>query len=195
MKKNVVQKYLTQKKVTAWDIFGIVGTVIAVFIWIFVWRDIAIPVLFVSVAMVAVSRTSRVKDVDFERELETILRDNDIYVDEKVTGIYDVSEMPIVCGSDGVLRSGKYIVEEFARSADGIKIFTAKVDLINRTVEKTNYDIPSNAALSLVSEPYINGRINKKIWFLKCENPHLEIPIDYENEKTYELINEILEKE
>ena len=119
MKKSIIEKYFKQKRWSLFEILMVIVIAIATVIATFVWGGgpIGFPLLAASIIALAVSKSTKIKDTDFDLELNKLVT-NHVGVLEKKASIkcFDLQVQPRVKGKDGKIRSTSYVISTFVRN-------------------------------------------------------------------------------
>lgn len=195
-KKNIADSYLSQKPTSKWDIaFGLLIAVgVIVLIFAYGWGYLGIPIIFVGAAGLIISRSQRVSDEDYEKELGRILADNKIDTsaggDEVVLASYLLKDRRTTVGSDKKTRSDTYVIAKFLPSKDTCRIHTYEVNITAHSVEKMTCTVslstPPELALESVNTP---GGV-KKQGFIRFDGD-VYIPTDPNSADTDALISRL----
>ena len=171
MKKNNVAKYFSQKSFSVLDLICIVIAVIGAIVGTVVWGGgpIGFGLLGISIVILVISRSTRAKDEDVDKELERLLGENGIDTAAKNTVSGFDLEATVIRGKDQKLRSERYFVTSFDFLEDKIAVKSLCLDLINGTVTENLYEIGKGERASLI-ETAVPKASNKKSCRLYCES-------------------------
>jgi len=191
--KNNVQKYFSQKSFSTVDLGCIVAIVIGAIVATFVWGGgpIGFGLLGVSIVVLVISRSTRAKDEDVDKELSRLLADNeiDVTVKNSVSG-FDL-EGKVVRGKDQKPRSARYFVTSFDFLEDSVSVKAVSIDLISGTVTQNEYSIAKGERVTLV-ENGISGVSNKKSYRIVCESHGgASIPVSVDDLESSKLIEKV----
>ena len=171
MKKNNVAKYFSQKSFSVLDLICIVIAVIGAIVGTVVWGGgpIGFGLLGISIVILVISRSTRAKDEEVDKELERLLGENGIDTAAKNTVSGFDLEATVIRGKDQKLRSERYFVTSFDFLEDKIAVKSLCLDLINGTVTENMYEIGKGERASLI-ETAVPKASNKKSCRLYCES-------------------------
>ena len=171
MKKNNVAKYFSQKSFSVLDLICIVIAVIGAIVGTVVWGGgpIGFGLLGISIVILVISRSTRAKDEEVDKELERLLGENGIDSAAKNTVSGFDLEATVIRGKDQKLRSERYFVTSFDFLEDKIAVKSLCLDLINGTVTENLYEIGKGERASLI-ETAVPKASNKKSCRLYCES-------------------------
>ena len=169
--KNNVAKYFSQKSFSVLDLICIVIAVIGAIVGTVVWGGgpIGFGLLGISIVILVISRSTRAKDEDVDKELERLLGENGIDTAAKNTVSGFDLEATVIRGKDQKLRSERYFVTSFDFLEDKIAVKSLCLDLINGTVTENMYEIGKGERASLI-ETAVPKASNKKSCRLYCES-------------------------
>ena len=169
--KNNVAKYFSQKSFSVLDLICIVIAVIGAIVGTVVWGGgpIGFGLLGISIVILVISRSTRAKDEDVDKELERLLGENGIDTAAKNTVSGFDLEATVIRGKDQKLRSERYFVTSFDFLEDKIAVKSLCLDLINGTVTENLYEIGKGERASLI-ETAVPKASNKKSCRLYCES-------------------------
>ena len=193
MKKNNVEKYFSQKSFSVLDLICIVVAVIGAIVGTVVWGGgpIGFGLLGISVVILVISRSTRAKDEEVDKELERLLNENGIDPAAKhsVSG-FDL-EATVMRGKDQKLRSERYFVTSFDFLEDKIAVKSLCLDLINGTVTENLYEIGKGERVSLI-ETAVPKASNKKSCRLYCESfGGASVPVSLDDLESSKLIEKV----
>ncbi len=189
-----IEKYLTQKKFTAFDIICTVVCA-AAFIWALFFKNgipIGVPLLFVSAVCLLFSRSRQVKDVHFDAALKRFLDKNNIIVDgANVISVYDLNRSRIKKGKDGVVRTDRYVVTKVELADKETRLFVNTFNLIEGTVEMKRYCVSEEqkVVLSVNNEKTSVGVLETAV--LKCDAFEESIPVSVNDYNAEQLVRRI----
>ena len=171
MKKNNVAKYFSQKSFSVLDLICIVIAVIGAIVGTVVWGGgpIGFGLLGISIVILVISRSTRAKDEEVDKELEHLLGENGIDTAAKNTVSGFDLEATVIRGKDQKLRSERYFVTSFDFLEDKIAVKSLCLDLINGTMTENLYEIGKGERASLI-ETAVPKASNKKSCRLYCES-------------------------
>ena len=169
--KNNVAKYFSQKSFSVLDLICIVIAVIGAIVGTVVWGGgpIGFGLLGISIVILVISRSTRAKDEEVDKELEHLLGENGIDTAAKNTVSGFDLEATVIRGKDQKLRSERYFVTSFDFLEDKIAVKSLCLDLINGTVTENMYEIGKGERASLI-ETAVPKASNKKSCRLYCES-------------------------
>ena len=193
MKKNNVEKYFSQKSFSVLDLICIVIAVIGAIVGTVVWGGgpIGFGLLGISTVILVISRSTRAKDEEVDKELERLLGENGIAPTAKnsVSG-FDL-EATVIRGKDQKLRSERYFVTSFDFLEDKIAVKSLCLDLINGTVTENVYEICKGERVS-VFETAVPNVSNKKSCRLCCESfGGAGVPVSLDDLESSKLIEKV----
>ena len=193
MKKNNVAKYFSQKSFSLLDLICIVVAVIGAIVGTVVWGGgpIGFGLLGISVVILVISRSTRAKDEEVDKELERLLNENGIdpAAQNSVSG-FDL-EATVMRGKDQKLRSERYFVTSFDFLEDKIAVKSLCLDLINGTVTENVYEISKGERVSLI-ETAVPKASNKKSCRLYCESfGGASVPVSLDDLESSKLIEKV----
>ena len=193
MKKNNVAKYFSQKSFSVLDLICIVVAVIGAIVGTVVWGGgpIGFGLLGISVVILVISRSTRAKDEEVDKELERLLNENGIDPAAKnsVSG-FDL-EATVMRGKDQKLRSERYFVTSFDFLEDKIAVKSLCIDLINGTLTENVYEISKGEGVSVI-EIAVPKVSNKKSCRLCCESfGGAGVPISLDDLESSKLIEKV----
>ncbi|MBQ8257967.1 MAG: hypothetical protein IJY97_00245 [Clostridia bacterium] len=168
--KNNVAKYFSQKSFSVLDLICIVIAVIGAIVGTVVWGGgpIGFGLLGISIVILVISRSTRAKDEEVDKELERLLGENGIDTAAKNTVSGFDLEATVIRGKDQKFRSERYFVTSFDFLEDKIAVKSLCLDLINGTVTENLYEIGKGERASLI-ETAVPKASNKKSCRLYCE--------------------------
>ena len=193
MKKNNVAKYFSQKSFSLLDLICIVVAVIGAIVGTVVWGGgpIGFGLLGISVVILVISRSTRAKDEEVDKELERLLNENGIdpAAQNSVSG-FDL-EATVMRGKDQKLRSERYFVTSFDFLEDKIAVKSLCLDLINGTVTENVYEISKGEGVSVI-ETAVPKASNKKSCRLYCESfGEASVPVSLDDLESSKLIEKV----
>ena len=193
MKKNNVAKYFSQKSFSLLDLICIVVAVLGAIVGTVVWGGgpIGLGLLGISVVILVISRSTRAKDEEVDKELERLLNENGIdpAAQNSVSG-FDL-EATVMRGKDQKLRSERYFVTSFDFLEDKIAVKSLCLDLINGTVTENVYEISKGERVSLI-ETAVPKASNKKSCRLYCESfGGASVPVSLDDLESSKLIEKV----
>lgn len=193
MKKNNVEKYFSQKSFSVLDLICIVIAVIGAIVGTVVWGGgpIGFGLLGISIVILVISRSTRAKDEEVDKELERLLGENGIDTAAKNTVSGFDLEATVIRGKDQKLRSERYFVTSFDFLEDKIAVKSLCLDLINGTVTENLYEIGKGDRASLI-ETAVPKASNKKSCRLYCESfGGAGVPVSLDDLESSKLIEKV----
>ena len=193
MKKNNVAKYFSQKSFSVLDLICIVVAVIGAIVGTVVWGGgpIGFGLLGISVVILVISRSTRAKDEEVDKELKRLLGENGIDTAAKNTVSGFDLEATVIRGKDQKLRSERYFVTSFDFLEDKIAVKSLCLDLINGTVTENVYEISKGEGVSVI-ETAVPKASNKKSCRLYCESfGGAGVPISLDDLESSKLIEKV----
>lgn len=193
MKKNNVEKYFSQKSFSVLDLICIVIAVIGAIVGTVVWGGgpIGFGMLGISILILVISRSTRAKDEEVDKELERLLDENGIDTAAKNTVSGFDLEATVIRGKDQKLRSERYFVTSFDFLEDKITVKSLCLDLINGTVTENLYEIGKGERASLI-ETAVPKASNKKSCRLYCESfGGASVPVSLDDLESSKLIEKV----
>ena len=193
MKKNNVAKYFSQKSFSVLDLICIVIAVIGAIVGTVVWGGgpIGFGLLGISIVILVISRSTRAKDEEVDKELERLLGENGIDTAAKNTVSGFDLEATVIRGKDQKLRSERYFVTSFDFLEDKIAVKSLCLDLINGTVTENMYEIGKGERASLI-ETAVPKASNKKSCRLYCESfGGAGVPVSLDDLESSKLIEKV----
>ena len=152
---NIASIYFTQKRWTWID--SVSSAMIAIGAAILIlWNGygrIGIPILLIGAVIKAFSSNSKVKDSDYDAELDKLIKSNyiethrrinDDYADvtKKITICnYDLSEAPVIVDNHGKARSKKYFIATFDFKESVCALELCEIDIPEKKVSVSNYSL------------------------------------------------------
>lgn len=191
--KNNVAKYFSQKSFSVLDLICIVIAVIGAIVGTVVWGGgpIGFGLLGISIVILVISRSTRVKDEEVDKELERLLGANGIDTAAKNTVSGFDLEATVIRGKDQKLRSERYFVTSFDFLEDKIAVKSLRLDLINGTVTENLYEIGKGERASLI-ETAVPKASNKKSCRLYCESfGGAGVPVSLDDLESSKLIEKV----
>ncbi len=176
---DTVKKYFYQKSWTVFEILCIMAAAFSLYITVYVWGggQIGFAFLSMSVGALAISKTTKITEVDVEDVLRILLRDNRIKIDEKSTiATYELKKQPIKKGKDGVFRSREYVISCFD-FGENIKISVYRIDLFELNFNYEEHYVLPNEQCSLISEKLETQSGFKDAYWLKKSDMSFCIPV------------------
>ena len=157
-------------------------------------KFLAIPLIVVPVVLVIFIRGSKIKDSEYERELDLVLRDGDIQ--RKASNIlaeYDVSVQPVRIGADKIARSPVFSIAKFDFSDDSCLLTHTVVNIVEKTCQSKEYKIEKGAKCEIVQKQHQlkSGKI-KADYLTLNSYPELLMPVprlSYDAENIVKKIN------
>ena len=191
--KNNVAKYFSQKSFSVLDLICIVIAVIGAIVGTVVWGGgpIGFGLLGISIVILVISRSTRAKDEEVDKELERLLNENGIdpAAQNSVSG-FDL-EATVMRGKDQKLRSERYFVTSFDFLEDKIAVKSLCLDLINGTVTENVYEISKGEGVSVI-ETAVPKASNKKSCRLYCESfGGASVPVSLDDLESSKLIEKV----
>ena len=191
--KNNVAKYFSQKSFSVLDLICIVIAVIGAIVGTVVWGGgpIGFGLLGISIVILVISRSTRAKDEEVDKELESLLNENGIdpAAQNSVSG-FDL-EATVMRGKDQKLRSERYFVTSFDFLEDKIAVKSLCIDLINGTLTENVYEISKGERVSLI-ETAVPKASNKKSCRLYCESfGGASVPVSLDDLESSKLIEKV----
>ena len=193
MKNKTVAKYFSQKSFSVLDIICIIAAVIGAIVGTVVWGGgpIGFGVLGISIVILVISRSTRAKDEEVDKELERLLGENGIDTAAKNTVSGFDLEATVIRGKDQKLRSERYFVTSFDFLEDKIAVKSLCLDLINGTVTENLYGIGKGERASLI-ETVVPKASNKKSCRLYCESfGGAGVPVSLDDLESSKLIDKV----
>ncbi|MBQ3227940.1 MAG: hypothetical protein IJB43_05080 [Clostridia bacterium] len=193
MKKNNVAKYFSQKSFSVLDLICIAMAVIGAIVGTVVWGGgpIGFGLLGISIVILVISRSTRAKDEEVDKELERLLGENGIDTAAKNTVSGFDLEATVIRGKDQKLRSERYFVTSFDFLEDKIAVKSLCFDLINGTVTENLYEIGKGERASLI-ETAVPKASNKKSCRLYCESfGGAGVPVSLDDLESSKLIEKV----
>lgn len=191
--KNNVAKYFSQKSFSVLDLICIVIAVIGAIVGTVVWGGgpIGFGLLGISIVILVISRSTRAKDEEVDKELERLLGENGIDTAAKNTVSGFDLEATVIRGKDQKLRSERYFVTSFDYLEDKIAVKSLCLDLINGTVTENLYEIDKGERASLI-ETAVPKASNKKSCRLYCESfGGAGVPVSLDDLESSKLIEKV----
>lgn len=191
--KNNVAKYFSQKSFSVLDLICIVIAVIGAIVGTVVWGGgpIGFGLLGISIVILVISRSTRAKDEEVDKELERLLGENGIDTAAKNTVSGFDLEATVMRGKDQKLRSERYFVTSFDFLEDKIAVKSLCIDLINVTVTENLYEIGKGERASLI-ETAVPKASNKKSCRLYCESfGGASVPVSLDDLESSKLIEKV----
>lgn len=191
--KNNVAKYFSQKSFSVLDLICIVIAVIGAIVGTVVWGGgpIGFGLLGISIVILVISRSTRAKDEEVDKELERLLGENGIDTAAKNTISGFDLEATVIRGKDQKLRSERYFVTSFDFLEDKIAVKSLCLDLINGTVTENLYEIGKGERASLI-ETAVPKASNKKSCRLYCESfGGAGVPVSLDDLESSKLIEKV----
>ena len=191
--KNNVAKYFSQKSFSVLDLICIVIAVIGAIVGTVVWGGgpIGFGLLGISIVILVISRSTRAKDEEVDKELERLLGENGIDTAAKNTVSGFDLEATVIRGKDQKLRSERYFVTSFDFLEDKIAVKSLCLDLINGTVTENLYEIGKGERASLI-ETAVPKASNKKSCRLYCESfGGASVPVSLDDLESSKLIEKV----
>jgi len=191
--KNNVAKYFSQKSFSVLDLICIVIAVIGAIVGTVVWGGgpIGFGLLGISIVILVISRSTRAKDEEVDKELERLLGENGIDTAAKNTVSGFDLEATVIRGKDQKLRSERYFVTSFDFLEDKIAVKSLCLDLINGTVTENMYEIGKGERASLI-ETAVPKASNKKSCRLYCESfGGAGVPVSLDDLESSKLIEKV----
>ena len=172
---------------------GIVIAVIGAIVGTVVWGGgpIGFGLLGISIVILVISRSTRAKDEEVDKELERLLGENGIDTAAKNTVSGFDLEATVIRGKDQKLRSERYFVTSFDFIEDKIAVKSLCLDLINGTVTENSYEIGKGERASLI-ETAVPKASNKKSFRLYCESfGGAGVPVSLDDLESSKLIEKV----
>ena len=186
---NRADLYFTQKR---WSTIDTVAAVlIAIGAFMFVGMNgggpLGIPIALVGIIIEIFSSNSKVKESDYDEELnklinahyiETHRQINDEYdhIIHKITMCnYDISKAPVIVGKNSKARSKEYCIATFEFREDKCRIELNRINVPEKKVETSNYSLTVPCSNEIVEKQ--SAVPAKKCYMLHIEGLP-EIPID-----------------
>lgn len=191
--KNNVAKYFSQKSFSVLDLICIVIAVIGAIVGTVVWGGgpIGFGLLGISIVILVISRSTRAKDEEVDKELERLLGEKGIDTAAKNTVSGFDLEATVIRGKDQKLRSERYFVTSFDFLEDKIAVKSLCLDLINGTVTENMYEIGKGERASLI-ETAVPKASNKKSCRLYCESfGGAGVPVSLDDLESSKLIEKV----
>lgn len=191
--KNNVAKYFSQKSFSVLDLICIVIAVIGAIVGTVVWGGgpIGFGLLGISIVILVISRSTRAKDEEVDKELERLLGENGIDTAAKNTVSGFDLEATVIRGKDKKLRSERYFVTSFDFLEDKIAVKSLCLDLINGTVTENLYELGKGERASLI-ETAVPKASNKKSCRLYCESfGGAGVPVSLDDLESSKLIEKV----
>lgn len=191
--KNNVGKYFSQKSFSVLDLICIAMAVIGAIVGTVVWGGgpIGFGLLGISIVILVISRSTRAKDEEVDKELERLLGENGIDTAAKNTVSGFDLEATVIRGKDQKLRSERYFVTSFDFLEDKIAVKSLRLDLINGTVTENLYEIGKGERASLI-ETAVPKASNKKSCRLYCESfGGAGVPVSLDDLESSKLIEKV----
>lgn len=192
---NTAEIYFSQKRWTWIDTVSVAMIAVGAAILV-LWNGfgpIGIPITLIGAVIKIFSGNAKVKDSDYDADLQKLIdanyietqrKINDDYTDvtQKITLCgYDVGKAPVILGKDNKLRASDYYVSTFEFENEKCKLEIYKINIITKKVELGSYPISLPRAYEIIEKPCaISG---KKSYMLKIDGVP-EIPVDINSTDT-----------
>ena len=193
MKNKTVEKYFSQKSFSVLDLICIAMAVIGAIVGTVVWGGgpIGFGLLGISIVILVISRSTRAKDEEVDKELERLLGENGIDTAAKNTVSGFDLEATVIRGKDQKLRSERYFVTSFDFLEDKIAVKSLCLDLINGNVTENLYEIGKGERAKLI-ETAVPKASNKKSFRLYCESfGGAGVPVSLDDLESSKLIEKV----
>lgn len=141
-KQNLAERYLTQKRISVWDIIGIIAMIIGgIWSW-FVFFYTGMWLFLIGLFVWIFSHSSKVKDSEFDELLEDLIRQQEISTDKKlVLRAYDLRVSPIAVGKDMQARSGTFFLSVFDFQKQSCRLDVYEFHLREQTATHREYSL------------------------------------------------------
>ena len=191
-KQNTAEKYLKTKRSSSIDYLFMALIGIGVLMFIFWWAYYGMIAMLVGVIGLICSKSTKIKDEEFDEELRLVLRDNNIETTSDIKEeIFDLSRGPVTIAKDKKAKSGFWVITEFFFKGDTCDIIKHDVDIVGKTVNTVNYsiEIPTDTTIEEIEVATPSGK--KKMAFLLLEGRSIRIPVDTTSVDTDDLIKKL----
>lgn len=181
MKKSIIEKYFKQKSWSLFEILMVIVMVIAAIVATFVWGGgpIGFPLLIASIFALAVSKSTKIKDKEFDAELNKLVTQNIEELDKKASiKCFDLQIQPIVKGKDGKTRSKSYVISTFLWNDTLTQIMIYRFDLLSGSCQEEAHTVDQEDKFLLKEEVAFIDGVRKPIQYLECASISLRIPVN-----------------
>lgn len=181
MKKSIMEKYFNQKSWSLFEILMVIVMLIAAIVATFVWGGgpIGFPLLIASIIALAVSKSTKIKDKEFDAELNKLATRNIEELDKKASiTCFDLQIQPIVKGKDGKIRSASYVISTFSRNDTLTQIRIYRFDLLSGSCQEEAHTVDQKDEFFLKEEVVLIDGARKPIQYLECASFPLRIPVN-----------------
>ena len=194
MKQSHIEKYFKQKEFSLIDIICFVIALMALIVSTFVWGGLPIgmPIFILSVAVLIISRSSRIKDGEIDGVVDNFAEQNAIDKSEKnIIAAFDLKAEYKMLGKDGKPRSSVYTISSFEFCEELLKIKVYKLNLVTEEMTMSVYSVIDRSKISLVEEDVKVGGKSKNVKYLVCADFEDMIPIHTNDVNAEKLIEKI----
>lgn len=192
-KKNIAEKYLSQKRNSVAEIAFTVLFALGVICFFAYSKFLSIPIITVSACFILFIKTSKIKDSEYDEIVTIVLREHGIELDEsKKLSSYDIAETPLTIGADKKARTPVFSIATFEFSQDACKIKTYIVNVIERSLNACEYEIALGSMCRL-EHISVDTKAGKRAMEVMCfdEYPELRIPTEKLSYDAEEIVKKI----
>lgn len=199
MKKSIIEKYFKQKSWSLFEILMIIVIVISAVIATFVWGGgpIGFPLLTTAIIALAVSKSTKIKDSDFDLELnKLVVKQVEMLEEKNAIKCFDLQIQPRVKGKDGKIRSTSYVISTFVWNDASIQLTIYLFDLLSDNCREEVYTIDyQKEKFFLKEESTIIDGVLKQLQYLECVSIPLRIPVNTNELDVCHIIEKLCECE
>lgn len=193
MKKNKIEKYLTQKRISIIDIlsYAVIGIGTIMVSVVNNGGPMGFPIILIGLIILNIARTSKVSDAIFDKKLNEILEKHNLIIDDNTIASYDF-EKSMVKGLDKKMRSRYYCILKPYFGNDALQLDMFYVDVLLEAVAKKQYEIVGSQHPITINETMLrtsDGYV--KLCTLNCNLFETPIPISTNDINTSNLIDKI----
>lgn len=195
--KNSVSKYFTQKELSVFEILLLIFSLISAVVAIFVTGGgpIGIPLFFVCITGFAILRSQKIKDDEIDQAIKSIVDGNNIELTENTLSAYDLRNTKAKKKKSGKIISSKYCITNIVTAPGKDTVLNIHlIDLIAQSVEKVSYNIKHGEAVSIAEETIDTNLGSKKVSFLTVEGLDQRIPVEADDYRASQLLEELCGK-
>ena len=194
MKKSIVEKYFTQSNWTIAEIISVIVVVLSLIVAIFVrgGGPIGFPLAVVSIIVLIICRTTKIKDAEIDDLVNKIVEDKvEVKEPKQVISTFDFRGCKVKKGRDGKVRSTKYVISCFSLNPCSVEINAYNIDLVSGEVENVRYSIPRDENILLVEKRVAIGGAKKTIQIIENKASNLSLPVNTDDMNAYRIVEEI----
>ncbi len=192
--RNSVERYFNQKEFSILDIVLIIIAFVSLVIATFVQGGgpIGLPILMLSIIVICVYRSFKIKDTEIDQTLKRIIQDNKIECSENSIQCYELKGMLTKRRKDGKYISSNYYITNIIFSSEETLFHIYVIDLIKQSVETVSHSTKCTEKITLIEEKIKTNSGLAHVAHLEIDNAFV-IPVTLNEYRTSQLVQKICE--